>query len=76
MEIILNILECIVDWSVFLFPSSGYLCADNIQTCDSVRDIVCGIVQNNKDFIYTTSIKLFHHFEAHDLELLKEFSLS
>ena len=75
MEILVNIGERIVDWSVLVLPSSRYLRKGDIQTCDSVRNIVCGIVQNNKDLINTTSVELFHHFETHDLELLKELSL-
>ena len=75
MEILVNIGERIVDWSVLVLPSSRYLRKGDIQTCDSVRKIVCGIVQNNQDLINTTGVELFHHFETHDLELLEELSL-
>ena len=75
MEIILNVLDWIVDRSVFVCPSRRYLRANDIETGDSVGDVVCSVVQYDKDFINTTRIKLFHHFETHDLELFKEFSL-
>ena len=75
MEILVNIVKRFVNWSVLVFPSSRYLREGDIQTCDSVRDIVSGIVQNNQDLINTTSVELFHHFETHDLELLEELSL-
>ena len=71
----MNVFDTIVDRSVLAFPSRGNLRGDNIETCDSVRDVVCGVVQNDKDLINTARIKLFHHFETHDLELFKEFSL-
>ena len=75
MEILVNIVKRFVNWSVLIFPSSRYLREGDIQTCDSVRKIVSGIVQNNQDLINTTRVELFHHFETHDLELLEELSL-